>query len=68
MYQHISDAYDNRNRFAICLLELNEKEIKRLKSNCIHCDGLSKVNNQVIYEKLHMVGILESGGKKVKIG
>ena len=52
MYEHIFDAYQNTNRFAICLLELNEKEIKRFKNNCIHCDGLSKVNNQVIYEKI----------------
>ena len=52
MYEDIFDAYQNTNRFGICLLELNEKEIKRFKNNCIHCDGLSKVNNQVKYEKI----------------
>ena len=52
MYEHIFDAYQNTNRFGICLLEFNEKEIKRFKNNCIHCDGLSKVNNQVKYEKI----------------
>ena len=52
MYEDIFDAYQNTNRFGICLLELNEKEIKRFKNNCIHCDGLSKVNNQVRYEKI----------------
>ena len=52
MYQHIFDAYKNRNRFAICLLELNVKEIKRFESNCIHCEGLSKLNHQVTYEKV----------------
>ena len=52
MYQHIFDAYENKNRFAICLLELNVKEISCFESNCIHCEDLSKLNHQVTYGKV----------------